>query len=197
MAIITSHAALIFRRFLGPKPSLTREFPVALLAPVLPASASNAASGSAALRNNSSGVNLCGSVMDSRSLSRLQLLARPDSINRFCWTPAPPTGAGALFLLAPSRAISPAAAGRIAGCARPISAAALAPTTFGLTSNHNVSFPFEFPGESRDCPLAITARLPKSCSSFQVCHAQPVQIGQPAPVKNPCLHRDSVKNHRE
>jgi hypothetical protein len=65
MAIIASHAALFFRRFLGAESFLPLALPTATPAPALPPGASNAASGSAAMRNNSCGVNFRGSVMDS------------------------------------------------------------------------------------------------------------------------------------
>jgi hypothetical protein len=65
MAIISLHAALIFRRFFGPEPSFPFDFRFAAPAPAAPASALKAASGSAAMRNNSCDVNFRAFFMDS------------------------------------------------------------------------------------------------------------------------------------
>ena len=75
-AIICFHAALFFRRFLGGERSFSLGFRMAGPAPALPIDASNAAFGSAAIRDNSSGFNSGGCGMTSRSLSQLHLLSR-------------------------------------------------------------------------------------------------------------------------
>jgi hypothetical protein len=74
-AIICFHAALFFRRFFGGERSFSLGFRMAGPAPALAVDASNAAFGSAAIRDNSSGFNSGGSGMTSRSLSQLHLLS--------------------------------------------------------------------------------------------------------------------------
>jgi hypothetical protein len=130
------------------------------------------------------------------SMAEAPLFAGPTPIIRISinWMKRTPAGiAGKVsavplepcLLLSTWRVISPAAARQVAGCARPVwnstfaapalapptfptsTTAPLAPTTFRLTLNHNVSFPFGFRGITR-FPLCYYGATPKNKPVHQI-----------------------------
>ena len=210
-AIMACHAALFFRRFFGADPSFRPKFRIAAKAPSPPASASNAACGSPAMRNIFSGVNFRGSFMDLRSFSRPRLMSMAEaplfagptpiihiSINWMKQTPADIAGKVSAVPLEPClllstwRVISPAAAGQVAGYARPVwnstfATPALASPTFGLTLNHNVSFPFGFRGITRFalCYYGATPKILQPRPKMVAIAGIPSRIAKDTTMKNP------------